>query len=74
MAGMAATSARVSKPGSARKDPVRWTARVNGVIGANARLRKVRGGNSCESEQVADMFTKGLNRPLFQALRSRIMG
>ena len=40
----------------------------------SVRLRKVRGGNSCESEQVADMFTKGLNRPLFQALRSRIMG
>ena len=40
----------------------------------SVRLRKVRGGNSCKSEQIADMFTKALNRPLFKALRSRIMG
>ena len=44
------------------------------IMQKSVRLRKVRGGNSCESEQVADIFTKALNRPLFQALRSRIMG
>ena len=36
--------------------------------------RWIHGGNSCKSEQIADMFTKALNRPLFKALRSRIMG
>ena len=39
----------------------------------SVRLRKVRGGNSCKSEQAADLFTKALNGPLFRALRSRIM-
>ena len=36
-------------------------------------LRKVLGGNSKSSEQLADIFTKATNSPLFIALRSRIM-
>ena len=44
------------------------------ITQGSIRLQKVRGGNSCKSEQIADMFTKALNRPLFKALRSRIMG
>ena len=44
------------------------------ITQGSIRLRKVRGGNSCKSEQIADLFTKALNRPLFKALRSRIMG
>ena len=44
------------------------------ITQGSIRLQKVRGGNSCKSEQIADMFTKALNLHLFKALRSRIMG
>ena len=37
-------------------------------------IQKVRGGNSVDSEQLADVFTKSANRRLFTALRSRFMG
>ena len=37
------------------------------------KLIKVRGGNSVDSKQLADMFTKAVNRKLFLSLRSRFM-
>ena len=39
----------------------------------SVQLSKVRGGNSADSEQLADIFTKAVNRKLFIALRSRFM-
>ena len=48
--------------------------RVREAISQRAiKLIKVSGGNSVDSKQLADMFTKAVNRKLFLSLRSHFM-
>ena len=53
---------------------IKFHAVREAVRHGEVKVVKVRGGVSADTEQIADMFTKALNRPLFKALRSRIMG